>query len=215
MRPALLPLLVLLLAPLPMEGQDTCFVSMAVPDGVFARMQGKSYPEACPVPRSELRYLTLSYRDAEGVTRQGEMVCNKAIAPDLVDIFRQLWKEGYRIGGMRLVDDYGGDDLLSMGDNNTSCFNYRLVAGTHTISKHGRGMAVDVNPLYNPYVYTRGGREEVQPEGGRPFARGRDSRGDIPMKIDHDDLCYKLFRAHGFRWGGDWAHSKDYQHFER
>lgn len=37
---------------------------------------------------------------------------------------------------------------------------------------------------------------------------------EFPHKIDHDDLCYKVFAEHGFEWGGDWEHAKDYQHFE-
>jgi len=35
------------------------------------------------------------------------------------------------------------------------------------------------------------------------------------MMIDRDDLCNRLFIEHGFRWGGDWRSSKDYQHFEK
>ena len=41
-----------------------------------------------------------------------------------------------------------------------------------------------------------------------------DRTADFPYKIDHNDLCYKLFMEHGFEWGGDWENAKDYQHFE-
>ncbi len=208
-------LLMLVLLPTLLWAQDTCFVSLPIPDTVFARMQGKSFAAGCTVSRSELRYLRLSYCDAEGMTRQGEMVCNKAIAADLVDIFRTLWLAGYRIERMRLIDDYEADDQRSMAANNTSCFCFRYVSGTRTVSKHGRGMAVDVNPLYNPYVYSRGGQMKVEPAQGQNYATNRDARSDIPYKIDHNDLCYKLFSQHGFRWGGDWKRSKDYQHFEK
>ena len=190
---------------------DTCFQSHQIPDSIFQRMQGRSYKADCTVPRSELRYLRLSYVDAKGQTRQGEMVCNRQIASDLVDIFRQLWKAGYRIERMQLIDDYDADDQRSMEANNTSCFNFRTISGTRTISKHGRGLAVDVNPLYNPYV--RNGR--VEPTGGRKWAFNRERRKDIPYKIDTADLCYKLFLQHGFLWGGSWRNSKDYQHFEK
>ncbi len=197
------------------KAQDTCFVSSPIPDSVFVLMEGKSFAKGCTVGREELSYLSLSYRDGNGETRQGEMVCNRAVAADLVDIFRELWKAGYRIERMRLVDEYEADDQLSMRDNNTSCFNFRYVSGTRTVSKHGRGMAVDVNPLYNPCVRTRGGKRGVEPAEGAPYADNRASRTDIPYKIDHNDLCYKLFTQHGFRWGGDWKSDKDYQHFER
>ena len=194
---------------------DTVFTSQPIPDTVFLRMKGKSYPDGCTVPRSELRYLRLSYCNAEGLTQTGEMVCNKAIAADLVDIFRQLWLAGYRIERMRLIDDYDADDQRSMEANNTSCFCYRTVSGTQTLSKHAQGLAVDVNTLYNPYIFTRQGKTRIEPRGGRKWAYNRDKRTDIPYKIDHHDLCYRLFLAHGFRWGGDWRTAKDYQHFER
>lgn len=200
---------------LPLHAQDTCFVSQPIPDGVFARMQGKSYPKDCPTPRAELRYLSLSYRDARGQTRQGEMVCHRRIAADLVSIFRQLWLADYRIERMQLVDDYGADDQRSMAANNTSCFNFRYISGTRTVSKHGQGMAVDINPLYNPYVYTRGGVRRVEPLAGRPYATHRERLQGVPFLITRSDLCYRLFRQHGFRWGGDWTRSKDYQHFEK
>ena len=37
----------------------------------------------------------------------------------------------------------------------------------------------------------------------------------FPYKIEENDLCYKLFKEHGFNWGGNcWESRKDYQHFE-
>lgn len=190
---------------------DTLFAAYPIPDSIFSRMQGRSFPKSCTIERSELRYLRLSYCDRKGNTRQGEMICNKSIARDLVDIFRQLYLVRYPIERMQLIDDYDADDQRSMTANNTSCFNFRFVSGTRRISKHGMGMAIDVNPLYNPYVVN--GR--VEPVGGKKWAYNRERRRDIPMKIDSNDLCYRLFRQHGFRWGGNWTNRKDYQHFEK
>ena len=73
-------------------------------------------------------------------------------------------------------------------------------------------MAVDINTRYNPYVKTVNGKLSIEPANGADYV---DRSKDFAHKIDHDDLCYKLFTEHGFTWGGDWAHSKDYQHFER
>ena len=52
----------------------------------------------------------------------------------------------------RLVDDFDGDDEASMEANNTPAFNYRTVEGRDELSKHALGMAIDINPLMNPYV---------------------------------------------------------------
>ena len=187
--------------------------SVPIPDSVFVRMQGKSYGPGCTVPRQELRYLRILHWDAQGNSQVGELVCNKAIAQDLLDIFKQLYEAKYPIASVRLIDDFDASDERSMSANNTSCFNFRYVTGTKTLSKHGRGMAIDINPLYNPYVRLRD--NHVEPAAGRPYAKNRARRTDIPMKIDRTDLCYKLFVKHGFKWGGDWKSVKDYQHFEK
>ena len=187
------------------------FEQMEIPDSVWQRMQGKSYPKGCPVKRSELRYLRLSYCGTDGKEKVGEMVCNRSVAKKLVAIFRQLYLERYPIERMQLIDDFDADDQRSMEANNTSCFCYRPSTGSKTtISKHGLGVAIDVNPLYNPYV--KGSK--VAPPSGRKYAFSRETRKDIPMKIDRQDLCYRLFLKQGFRWGGAWRSCKDYQHFE-
>ncbi len=98
------------------------------------------------------------------------------------------------------------DDERSMADNNSSAFNYRVVADTDIVSMHAYGRAIDINPLINPYIVG----EKVMPANGAEYAN---RKGKFPHKIDHDDLCYKLFKSKGWTWGGDWKTQKDYQHF--
>ena len=187
---------------------DSVFVSMPIPTEVEARVRGVSYPDHATIPLEDLRYLRLSYVDFEGNPQIGELVCNKRIADDLVDIFRELYKARYPIRSIRLIDDYGGKDEASMAEDNTSCFNYRPKSGGRSLSKHALGLAVDVNPLENPYVR---GRTVLPADAGPYVDRGQ----TFPHKIDKNDLCYKLFRQHGFTWGGSWGPLKDYQHFEK
>ena len=187
-------------------------VSM-IPDSVFARMLGKSYPEGCRVERNDLRYLRLMHYDGEGRVCHGEMVCNKSIADDVVEIFEELFRQQYPIERIRLIDDYDAQDEQSMRDNNTSCFCYRVISGTTVLSKHSQGIAVDLNTLYNPYVKIKSdGTLHIEPETGRPYI---DRKRSFPYKIDENDLAYKLFTQHGFQWGGHWKSVKDYQHFEK
>ena len=188
------------------------FYSEKIPDDIFEKMQGKSYKADCSVPREDLRYLHVLHIGFDGQTKEGELVVNKAIAEDVLSIFKQLYEAEYPIEKVRLVDEYDADDEASMSDNNSSAFNFRFISHTTKISKHGLGMAVDINTLYNPYVKTVNGKLSIEPANAKAYV---DRNGDFPYKIDHDDLCYKLFTRYGFTWGGDWTHSKDYQHFEK
>ena len=180
---------------------------------VFSRISGISYPVDCTVPLDELRYVGLLYVDFNGETQKGELICNKALAQDMVEIFYELYSNNYQLESVKLVDEYGGDDTASMLANNTSCFNYRVVEGTTRLSNHAYGRAIDINPFYNPYItYNKDGSTNVSPAGSEAYA---DRSASFPYKIDENDLAYKLFKEHGFKWGGDWNNSKDYQHFER
>lgn len=184
------------------------FTSRPVPEAVKTRMQGKSMPKTATVSYDELRYLTVFHYDYDGHIRKGELVCNKAIAKDLLFIFRALFSRAYPINSIRLVDDFDASDEASMQANNTSCFNYRTVARSKTLSKHAFGMAVDINPLENPYV--KG--SFVQPSTATIFV---DRNKDFPHKIDETDFCKEVFESFGFLWGGSWRSVKDYQHFEK
>ena len=192
--------------------QAGIFTSSGITDEIKVRITGKSYAEGCTVPYEDLRYLQLSYVDFNGETQLGEMICNKAIAADLIEIFSELYHEGYQIDKIRLIDDYNADDDASCDDDNTSCFNYRVVAGSTNLSKHAQGVAVDLNPFYNPYVTYPNGKIRISPVGSEAYA---DRSSDFPHKIDENDLAYKLFTKHGFTWGGHWKTLKDYQHFQK
>lgn len=183
---------------------------------VKERITGISYPEnGCTVPYEDLNYVGLKYIDFDGREQIGELICNKAVAQDMVEIFYELYRNDYRLERVRLIDEYDGDDTASMADNNTSCFNYRVVDGTTNLSKHAYGLAIDVNPYYNPYVvFGRNidGSDYISPPGSEVYA---DRSQGFPYKIDENDLCYRLFTEHGFTWGGNWNSTKDYQHFQK
>ena len=191
---------------------DDAFYAIPIPDEIFVKMQGKSYKDDCTIPRDDLRYIHVLHKNIEGETLEGEMVCSKLIAEDLLEIFRELYEQSYPIEKMRLIDEYDANDELSMTDNNSSCFNYRTISHTNKISKHGLGIAVDINTLYNPYTKVVDGERIIEPAAGAPYL---DRDADFPYKIERGDLCYNLFISHGFEWGGDWPDRKDYQHFEK
>lgn len=169
--------------------------------------------EDIQVSYDELCYMNVLHYNFHGIERMGELICNKAIAQDLVEIFYELYQNEYQIEQIRLIDEYSGDDMLSMQDNNTSCFNYRVVDGTSNLSKHAMGLAIDINPFFNPYVvFQSDGATYISPQGSETYA---DRSQNFAYKIDENDLCYKLFMEHGFIWGGNWNSCKDYQHFQK
>lgn len=162
---------------------------------------------------ADLRYVHIIHYDFDGKLAEGELICHNSIAEDLVEIFYDLYASEYQIEKVTLIENYNGDDTASMADNNTSCFNYRVVDGTKSLSRHALGLAIDINPLYNPYIrYDKKGGQTVSPIEGEAYA---DRTVSFPYKIDPDDLCYRLFTEHGFTWGGNWNSSKDYQHFQK
>ena len=213
------------------------FFYQPLTDEVIARITGISYPvsetiapalaltatnvvsdkdaASLAVSYDDLRYLNVQYYDFNGEVQTGELICNKGIADDFMEIFYELYLNEYQIEKIRLIDEYNGDDTASMLDNNTSCFNYRVVDGTSSLSKHALGCAIDINPFYNPYVvFNKDGSGEtyISPKGSEIYA---DRSQNFPYKIDENDLCYKLFKEHGFIWGGNWNSCKDYQHFQK
>ena len=190
---------------------ESSFYIIEISDELFAKMQGKSFKADCTVPRTKLRYLHVLHKTLDGATKEGELVCNVKIADVLLGIFKDLYAANYPIEKIRLIDEYDADDEKSMSDNNSSCFNFRFISHTTTVSKHGAGLAVDINPLYNPYYKLVNGKPNIEPLNSAPYL---DRSKNFPYKIDHNDLAYKLFTSRGFEWGGDWKGVKDWQHFE-
>ena len=194
-------------------GTERFFKVMPVDEDLKAVMQCYSFKDERLVSWEDLRYLQVLHCDNDGNSIVGEMVCNVAISEDLLQIFMELYKSNYPIERMLLIDRYDGNDEASMCDNNTSCFNQRSITAGGRLSKHSYGLAVDINPKYNPYYKLKAsGKANIKPESSADYLN-RDA--DFPYKIMKGDLCYRLFKQHGFHWGGEWANGKDYQHFER
>jgi hypothetical protein len=189
---------------------EESFYYTEITDEIKDRIVGKSYPsdvKNAKIGFEELNYLHILYYDFENEVQEGEIICNKAIRDDLLEVFQELYEAKYQFCSVRLVDDFDANDEMSMEANNTSCFNYREIRDTGVLSRHGLGLAIDINPLNNPCVIG----DSYEPLTAGEFV---DRSKDFDHKIDEDDLAYKLLTEHGFFWGGSWKSVKDYQHFE-
>ena len=166
-----------------------------------------SYRAGCPVPPRELRRVTLAFWDFAGRPRTGVLVVHRRAAPGVVSVFRALFAARFPIRRLRPVSAYGGSDDASMAADNTSGFNCRRAVGSATgaWSQHAYGLAIDVNPVENPYVL--GAR--VLPPAGERFLDRRDVRPGMAVP---GGVLVRAFERAGWQWGGRWS-SPDYQHF--
>jgi hypothetical protein len=187
--------------------------SAAVPPAEFTAQVSKprwaelrySYRGGCPVGPSQLTTIQLSYWGFDGRTHVGKLVVHRRVTGDVVAVFRRLYAARFPIRRMLPVSRYRGSDDASMAADNTSGFNCRFVTGTSRWSMHAYGLAIDVNPVENPYV--SGGR--VSPPAGRRYL----DRARRPGMAVDGGVLVRAFASVGWRWGGHWRGSLDYQHF--
>ena len=167
-------------------------------------------PDTIEAHGEDLCLLRLTHYNIYGDTVTGKMIVNRRIAKDVCDVFRELYEMRYPIERMEPAQRYGSDEM-SMRANNTSGYLYRKISGTGRLSKHARGMAVDVNPLYNPcFRLVEGKVKGLEPATAMEYT---DRKRVWPCTVTR--RVVRVFKKHGFRWGGDWKSKKDYQHFEK
>jgi hypothetical protein len=165
-----------------------------------------SYRTGCPVTPAELRLVHVSYHGFDGHSHLGALVVNRRVARDVVTVFRRLYAARFPIRRMAPVSVFRGSDDASMAADNTSGFNCRRAVGGSGWSEHAYGTAVDVNPVENPYVLNG----KALPSAGRAFLDRRVARRGMATR---GGVLVRAFASVGWKWGGRWAASPDYQHF--
>jgi hypothetical protein len=176
-------------------------------------MRGGTWRPGCPVPLRDLRLLTLSYWGFDGRPHRGRMVVNARVARDVVWVFRRLFRAHFPIEDMALARPYRPklDTNPNTRASITDGFNCRVIVtaagpGT-TLSMHAYGLAIDVNPLQNPYVQADG---YTRNRFARPYI---DRSRQLSGMIHEGDVVVRAFHHIGWRWGGEWPGDKDYMHF--
>ena len=194
------------------------FMIEEISEEIFGKINGKTYVENKHIGIEELRYLKVLHYNYDHQIQVGELIVNAEIAEDCKHIFTELFMQEYEIASMYLLEKYWtGDgvttDTVSIEENNSSAFNYRVVPGTNHLSNHARGYAIDLNPLQNPYVaYRSDGSFRTYYKDMEKYL---DRNSGAAHMITHEDAAYQIFTKYGVTWGGDWKNSKDYQHFEK
>lgn len=171
-------------------------------------MTGITWHNRCPVPLSALRLLHVSYIDFDGNFVEGRVVVNRKVADDLIRVFRKLYAARFPFEHLDTVELYPPDLRPDKMRNVTAAFNCRLIAGSTSWSQHAYGLAIDINPVQNPWV--KGDR--VKPRTGRAYV---DRTQRLPGMIRRSGPVVHAFRTIGWGWGGNWRTLKDYMHFSR
>jgi hypothetical protein len=168
-----------------------------------------SWRAGCPVPPSQLRRLTLDYWGFDDQGHQGTLIVNASVASAITKVFATLYRDHFPIKSMQPVDVYGGSDERSLEADNTAGFNCRnaVSSGPPHWSAHAYGLAIDVNPVENPYVESNG---VVHPKNGSDYVNRSPYRPG--MAVSGGELV-NAFASVGWKWGGRWTSSPDYQHF--
>jgi hypothetical protein len=154
--------------------------------------------------KNTLDLVTVNYYGFDGKLHQGQIIVNKEIADDIVEIFKVIEETRFPVEKVVPIAEYDWSDEKSMNDNNTSSFNYRFISGSRILSMHANGLAIDINPKQNPYV-----------KNGTSIPAGSEYKLNNIGTIKPDSKIVKLFKEMGWTWGGDWKSLKDYQHFQK
>jgi len=180
-----------------------------IPEAIQQQMQQYTWHQGCPVPIENLSYVTVSYFGFDNKVHQGSLIIDSQLAKEVLNIFQELYQQKFPIEKIHPIEEYEGDDSISMADNNTTAFNCRAMTDfANQYSIHSYGRAIDINPLINPYI--KGDKIEPK-EGAAHVDRAVYHKG----KITSNSIICKIFEKYGWVWGGTFSKVKDYQHFEK
>lgn len=171
----------------------------------------------CPVPLNRLSLLNLSYIDFDGLEHHdGQLIVHDVVADHVIEIFKKLYENKFPISSIKLMNEYHGNDEESMAANNTSAFNCRNIANSKNISIHSYGLAIDVNPVQNPFVEIDGSTVAVHPALGVDYLNRKNIRtGMVEPSFANKQTVVEIFNQHGFTiWGGNWNTPIDWHHFQ-
>lgn len=172
-------------------------------DASYTFYEAVEYSEAPEEIISQLELVDVYYISTDGKIHKGQVVTNRQIANDIKEIFSFMLDEGFVIEKAIPIVKYGWNDSLSMADNNSYSFCYRNIS----YSKHATGMAIDINPRFNPLRWKNIDRPNT------PAGAVLDTTVNGTLYPGH--IVVNEFRRLGFRWGHTFTKYYDDHHFEK
>ncbi len=153
---------------------------------------------------NQLKLINVRYYSTDKKIHSGQILTNREITPKIESIFQFMLEHKFPVAHAIPIVKYDWDDNLSMQDNNTSSFCYRDI----NYSKHAKGLAIDINPYFNPVRWKAGHENRIN----RPIGAHYDPA--IPGTFSKSNPVVQKFRTLGFRWGHSFSAKFDDHHFE-
>jgi hypothetical protein len=160
-------------------------------------MAGRSWRRGCPVGRSGLRTLRVSYWGFDGYRHRGELVVSRGSASQLARVFTRLYAQRQPVRSLRRVETLGGwstavgSTLRAGASFGFAC--QRVPGDTRRVGSHARGTVVSLNPWENP---ARVGTQVVPDTWWLSRSRS------LPYVHRSGDAVARAFAAEGFAWNG-------------
>jgi len=155
------------------------------------------------VPQEIIEALVLvdvDYRGFNNEIYKGQVVIHKDLESSITEVFRRILSEtNFLMTSVSPLSMFNWNS--SAKNNNSGAFDPRLIANSDEISDHAFGAAIDINPLLNPWV-----QEDSENSFYNPNKKGT---------LEAYSKVVKIFEEEGWKWGGNWKNSKDWQHFYR
>lgn len=162
----------------------------------------------CPLSPQDLTHVQVPYWGLDHQSHTGVLVVNKNIKTQLQEIFQEIYKAKFPIAKIKPLEDYNNNEEKAMEDNDTFSYHCKkMTSNANRFSKHAYGLAIDINPLENPYV----SKTLTLPTTAKNYVNRNQN---IPGMITPESSVYKIFIENNWKWGGNWKAFKDYHHFE-
>ena len=157
----------------------------------------------------QLVLIDVEYYSTDDKLHRGQLLLNRSIEKDIAAIFDSIKTLRFPVAQAIAIVAFDWDDNLSMAANNTSSFCYRKVQGSKTLSLHAKGMAVDINPFFNPVIWKPPYKNRpVEPENAQ-------YNKEVPGTLYPGHPVAEEFLKRQFVWGYDFSKYYDIHHFQK
>ena len=145
-----------------------------------------SVPTSSDAMQKYLTTISVPIYNEKGKKTTMNITVHKKLAAEFKAIFEDMAKIKFRIKA-----------------SETYTYVWKNIIGTSTVSQHSYGAAIDINASDNPCFYNT----NVDVSNGYGAYQPGKNQFSVTKKV------IKIWKEHGFYWGGDWRGKKDTMHF--